>query len=40
LRTFVSKVNHTMWKQAWERRLQAIDTDLLFFPPHHFRYFP
>ena len=33
LKTFVSTVNHTMWRTAWERRLQAIDSDLLFFPP-------
>jgi hypothetical protein len=33
LRTFVSRVNHTLWKKAWERRLQAIESDLLFFPP-------
>ena len=33
LRTFVSQVNHTLWRQAWERRLEAIDSNLLFFPP-------
>jgi hypothetical protein len=34
LKTFVSRVNHTLWKQAWERRLEAIDANLLFFPPN------